>query len=288
MIATATAIIVSVQAMFISSRDLTLLAWILVAAFPLAIVFGVIAARRIDELTRSAAAAEAAREADREVERRRSELATWISHDLRTPLAGMRAMTEALQDGVAPEPSRYLSQLHHEVDRMSAMVDDLLALSRLQSGALSLDLVDLDVRDVVSDALASTEPLAREAQVALGGSAEAGLVVRADSRELARALANLLANALRHTPAGGSVQVTAERQGPDVVISVADECGGIPTEDLQRLFEPGWSGSAARSPGDGAGLGLAVVSGVMDAHGGRVRVRNTDTGCVFDLVLGTT
>lgn len=284
-IAVAVAVIVSVQAMFISSRDLTLIAWILVAAFPLAIVFGVIAARRIDELTRSAASAEAALAADREVERRRRELATWISHDLRTPLAGMRAMTEALQDGVAPDPQRYLDQLHHEVDRMSGMVDDLLALSRLQSGALALDLVDLDVRDAVSDALASTEPLARAAQVHVGGRADAGLVVRADSRELARALANLLANAVRHTPAGGAVDVTARREGPSVVISVADQCGGIPPEDLARLFEPGWSGSAARSPGDGAGLGLAVVSGVMEAFGGQVHVRNTEGGCVFDLAL---
>ena len=168
---------------------------------------------------------------------------------------------------------------------MSAMVDDLLALSRLHSGALALDLVDLDVRDVVSDALASSEPLARAAHVALGGHAEPGLVVRADSRELARALANLLANALRHTPAGGSVEVTARREGERVLISVADECGGIPAADLARLFEPGWSGSAARSPGDGAGLGLAVVSGVMDAHGGEVRVRNAEDGCVFDLAL---
>lgn len=284
-VAVAVAVLVSGQAMFISTRDLALIAWILVAAIPLAIIFGFLAARRIDELTRSAAAAEAARAADREVERRRSELATWISHDLRTPLAGMRAMTEALQDGVAPEPHRYLDQLHREVDRMSAMVDDLLALSRLQSGALALDQVDVDVRDVVSDALASAEPLARQSEVTLTGEAEGRLIVHADGRELARALANLLANALRHTPAGGAVSVVARTDGSSVVIAVADECGGIPAEDLSRLFEPGWSGSAARSPGDGAGLGLAVVSGVMEAHGGEVRVRNSTVGCVFELVL---
>lgn len=287
-LAVAVAVTVSVQAMFISSRDLALIAWILVSAFPLAVVFGVIAARRIDALARSAADAEADLAADRKVESRRRELAAWISHDLRTPLAGMRAMIEALQDRVAPDPQRYLDQLHHEVDRMSAMVDDLLALSRLQSGALSMDLVDLDVRDVVSDALASTEPLARAAGVHVEGKADASLIVRADGRALARALDNLLANGIRHTPSGGTVEVVARREGSDVVVSVTDECGGIPSDELARVFDPGWSGSAARSPGDGAGLGLAVVSGVMDAHGGHVRVHNSPGGCTFDLVLSGT
>lgn len=284
-IAVAVAVLVSGQAMFISSRDLAIIAWILVAAIPLAIVFGFLAARRIDELTRSAAAAEAALAADREVEQRRSELAAWISHDLRTPLAGMRAMTEALQDGVAPDPGRYLDQLHREVDRMSVMVDDLLALSRLRAGAVALARQDVDIHDVVSDALASAEPLARESGVMLTGDAERSLILSADGRELARALTNLLTNALRHTAPGGTVSVAAHRVGASIVISVADECGGIPEPDLRRIFEPGWSGSAARTPGDGAGLGLAVVSGVIEAHGGDVSARNTPVGCVFDLTL---
>ena len=284
-IAVAAALFVSGRAMFISSRDLTLLTWIVAAAFPLAIAFGIIAARRLDEQTRVAAAAAAELQADRELERRRREMASWISHDLRTPLAGMRAMTEALQDGVAPDPQRYYRQLHEEVDRLSGMVDDLLALSRLQSGERQLSLERIDVGDVVSDTLASAEPLARVQQIHLHGSADAGLVVRADGRELSRALANLVVNALRHTPADGSVTVTARREGEAVVISVADQCGGIPTEDVARLFEPGWSGSDARTPGDGAGLGLAVVQGVMSAHGGEVRVHNTADGCAFELSL---
>jgi signal transduction histidine kinase len=284
-IAVAAALFVSGRAMFISPRDLTLLAWIVAAAFPLAIIFGVVAARRLDEQTRAAAAAAAELEANRELERRRREMASWISHDLRTPLAGMRAMTEALEDGVAPDPQRYLRQLHQEVDRLSGMVDDLLALSRLQSGELQLAVDDIDVGDVVSDTLASAEPLARAQQVHLGGSAEPGLIVRADSRELSRALSNLVVNALRHTPPDGSVMVTVRRDAGDVIIAVTDECGGIPAAYLDRMFEPGWSGSASRTPGEGAGLGLAVVSGVMAAHGGAVRVHNTDDGCSFDLVL---
>jgi signal transduction histidine kinase len=284
-IAVASALVVSGRAMFISPRDLTLLAWIVAAAFPLAIVFGVVAARRLDEQTRAAAAAAAELEASRELERRRREMASWISHDLRTPLAGMRAMTEALEDGVAPDPARYLRQLHQEVDRLSGMVDDLLALSRLQSGELQLAVEDIDVGDVVSDTLASAEPLARAQRVQLEGSAEPGLIVRADGRELSRALSNLVVNALRHTPPDGSVVVSVRRDEGEVVIAVNDECGGIPDAYLERLFEPGWSGSAARSPGEGAGLGLAVVSEVMAAHGGQVRVHNTEDGCAFELSL---
>jgi len=284
-IAVAAALVVSGRAMFISPRDLTLLAWIVAAAFPLAVVFGVIAARRLDEQTRVAASAAAELEASHELERRRREMASWISHDLRTPLAGMRAMTEALEDGVAPDPPRYLRQLRQEVDRLSGMVDDLLALSRLQSGELQLSLEDIDVGDVVSDTLASAEPIARAQQVRLQGRSDGGLVVRADGRELSRALTNLVVNALRHTPPDGAVSVSARRAGAAVVIEVADQCGGIPAAHLDRMFEPGWSGSEARSPGEGAGLGLAVVNGVMAAHGGEVSVHNTEDGCSFELSL---
>lgn len=284
-IAVATALVVSGRAMFISPRDLTLLAWIVAAAFPLAVGFGVIAARRLDEQTRAAASAAAELEASRELERRRREMASWISHDLRTPLAGMRAMTEALEDGVAPDPPRYLRQLRQEVDRLSGMVDDLLALSRLQSGEMQLALDDIDVGDVVSDTLASTEPIARAQHVRLHGRSDTGLVVRADGRELSRALTNLVVNAVRHTPPEGAVSVSARREGSAIVIEVADQCGGIPAAQLDRMFEPGWSGSTARSPGEGAGLGLAVANGVMAAHGGDVSVRNTDGGCTFELRL---
>lgn len=283
-LAVAAAIIVSAQAMLISPVDLTLLAWTVAAAFPVAIAFGVVLVRRLDEQTRAAAAAEAELEASREVERRRREMVSWISHDLRTPLAGMRAMTEALQDGVAPDPRRYLDQLHHEVDRLSGMVDDLLALSRLQSGELRLRLDDVDVRDVVSDTLASMESLARARDVRLSGSVAPGVIIRADGRELSRALINLVDNALRHTAAGGAVTVSVEA-GNSLVISVDDECGGITDAHLGRMFEPGWSGSASRTPGEGAGLGLAVVDGIVAAHGGHIAVQNTSVGCRFEVHL---
>lgn len=284
-LAVGAALIVSGRSMFLAEQDLTLLAWIVVSALPFAVLFGVVAARRMDEQTRVAAAAAAELQASQEVERRRREMVTWVSHDLRTPLAGMRAMTEALEDGVAPDPQRYLRQLHSEVDRLSRMVDDLLALSRLQSGALQLRLEEIDVRDVLSDTLASAEPLARAEHVELVGDAPAGLRVRADGRELGRALTNLLTNAVRHTPSKGQVSATAEASGDAVTIRVEDECGGIDEADFARVFEPGWRGSAARTPGEGSGLGLAVVQEVVSAHEGQVTVRNTDLGCAFTIQL---
>lgn len=284
-LAVAAALVVSGRSMFLAEQDLTLLAWIVVAALPFALLFGILAARRLDRQVRAAAEASAALEASQELERRRREMVTWISHDLRTPLAGMRAMTEALEDGVAPEPDRYLRQLRGEVDHLSRMVDDLLALSRLQSGAIERHRDVVDLRDVLSDTLASAEPLARERGVRLEGSAEEKCEVWADGRDLGRAVTNLIGNAVRHTAAGSRVVVEAAARAGTVTITVTDECGGIPDADLERLFEPGWRGSAARTPGGGTGLGLAVVQEIVSAHGGTVSVANTSSGCAFTVTL---
>lgn len=279
------ALVVSSWAMFLSTRDVAIVAWIIAAAVPVALAFGFVAARRLDQATRAAATAQADLAASRELEQRRREMVAWISHDLRTPLAGLRAMTEALEDGVAPDPDRYHRQMHHEVDRLAGMVDDLLALSRLQSGELGLAVERIDARDVVSDTLAAADPLAAARGVRLRGESLPPLPVLADERELSRALSNLVVNAVRHTPAGGEVVLDAHRRDQSVILSVQDGCGGIPEADLARMFEPGWRREAARTPGDGAGLGLAVVHEVMAAHGGRVIVSNSGKGCRFDLVL---
>lgn len=286
-LAVGAALVVCGRAMFISPHDLTVLAWIVAAAVPLSLAFGLIAARRLDEQTRAAAEAAAELAASQEVERRRREMSSWISHDLRTPLAGMRAMTEALEDGVAPDPARYHRQLRQEVHRLSGMVDDLLALSRLQSDDLRLSFEQIDVGDVVSDTIAATDALAAAHGIRLTGHADGDLRVRADEREISRAITNLVTNGLRHTPQDGAVSVVAHREGAGVVISVTDACGGIPDADMARLFEPGWRGTPARTQatGEGAGLGLAVVQGVAAAHHGEVSVRNVEGGCRFDFRL---
>jgi len=239
------------------------------------------------ELTDTSAKLAKSRARERALEQSRRQLVAWVSHDLRTPLAGLRAMAEALEDGLAADPPRYHKQIRAEAERLATMVDDLFELSRIHSGTLQLspDVITLD--DLVSDVLASTEALAREHGVRLDGGASGQLVVRADPRELSRALTNLLANAIRHTPPGGCVHVEVRPRGGDALLTVADGCGGIPEADLPYVFDLAWRGTDARSPapGSGAGLGLAIVRGVVEAHQGSVRVANTGVGCCFELTL---
>jgi signal transduction histidine kinase len=211
----------------------------------------------------------------------------WVSHDLRTPLAGLRAMAEALEDGLAADPPRYHKQMRAEAERLATMVDDLFELSRIHSGTLQLSPDLITLNDLVSDVLSSTEALARERGVRLVGRATGQLAVRADPRELSRALTNLLTNAIRHTPMGGNVHVGARPEDEDALVSVTDGCGGIPEADLPHVFELAWRGTDARSPApdSGAGLGLAIVRGVVEAHRGSVRVVNTGDGCCFEMRL---
>jgi len=228
-----------------------------------------------------------ARESERRMERSRRQLVAWVSHDLRTPLAELRAMAEALEDGIAADTGRYHRQIRAEVARLSNMVDDLFELSRIESGTLSLSLDRIEVGDLVSDAVASMEALARGRGVQLTGVAGSPLMVQADARELSRALANLLANAIRHTPEGGCVQVAASAEAGGVLMTVADGCGGIPEADLALVFDLAWRGTSARTPGadSGAGLGLAIVRGIVEAHQGQVSVVNTRDGCRFEVRL---
>ncbi|MEU0053464.1 HAMP domain-containing sensor histidine kinase [Streptomyces sp. NPDC006184] len=247
------------------------------------------ATAELDALSRELAATSArlaeSRQRERASETSRRELVAWISHDLRTPLAGLRAMAEALEDGVAADPDRYLKQIRTEVERLDAMVGDLFELSRIHAGTLSLSLSRMSLYDLVGDALAGADPLAREHGVRLVGAHVEPVPVEIDGREMSRVLGNLLVNAIRRTPADGTVAVAAER-GPDgVVVSVSDGCGGIPEEDLPRVFDTGWRGTDARTPPGGAGLGLAIVRGIVEAHRGRTAVRNIPGGCRFEVTL---
>ncbi|MFI9270929.1 sensor histidine kinase [Kitasatospora sp. NPDC052896] len=256
------------------------------------------------ELAATSARLAQSREREQALESSRRELIAWISHDLRTPLAGLRAMAEALEDGVAPEPARYHARIRTEVDRLTGMVDDLFELSRIQAGALTLSLSRVSVYDLVGDAIAGAYPLARERGVRLSGEQVAPEPVEVDGREITRVLGNLLINAIRSTPTDGVVAVAARRERGEVVLSVTDGCGGIPEQDLARVFETGWRGGTARTPraarhaagrppgaavqhhGDtGAGLGLAIVRGIVEAHAGRASVRNVRGGCCFEIAL---
>ncbi|MEU4998699.1 HAMP domain-containing sensor histidine kinase [Streptomyces sp. NPDC021622] len=237
------------------------------------------------ELESTSARLAESRERERALETSRRELVAWISHDLRTPLAGLRAMSEALEDGVAADPDRYLRQIRTEVERLNGMVGDLFELSRIHAGALALTPSRMSAYDLVGDAIAGADPLAREHGVRLVGDRIDAVPVEVDGKEMSRVLGNLLINAIRRTPADGTVAVAARRSTDGVVLSVTDGCGGIPEEDLPRVFDTGWRGTHARTPPAGAGLGLAIVRGIVEAHQGRADVRNVTGGCCFEVVL---
>jgi signal transduction histidine kinase len=239
------------------------------------------------ELDATALKLRESRESERRMEASRRQLVAWVSHDLRTPLAGLRAMAEALQDGIATDTRRYHRQIFSEVTRLSTMVDDLFELSRIESGTLSLSPDWIEVSDLVSDTIASMEPVARARGVWLTGEADGPVPVHADPRELSRALSNLVTNAIRHTPEGGRVRVAATAEADEALITVADGCGGIPEADLARVFDLAWRGTPARTPDadGGAGLGLTIVRGIVEAHNGQVHVVNAGDGCSFEIRL---
>lgn len=220
---------------------------------------------------------------ERMLEESRRELVSWVSHDLRTPLAGMRAMAEALDDGMADDPARFHRQIRVDVDRMTAMVDDLFELSRIHAGALRIRPERIHLGDLVSDAVAGADPVARTRRVRLDGTVDAGVEVLADPAGLSRVITNLVMNAIRHTPADGVVAIHGWAVPHGVELSVSDGCGGIAERDLPRLFDVGWQGDSARSPATdlrdrGAGIGLAIVKGIVEAHDGRIDVENISDG----------
>jgi signal transduction histidine kinase len=190
---------------------------------------------------------------------------------------------------MADDPARYHKQIRVEVDRLSAMVDDLFELSRIHTGALRLSLAKVSLADLVSDTVAGADALAQSRGVHLSGQATGRVMVRADGREISRVLSNLVINAIRHTPSDGTVEIEASSGADGAVLAVSDGCGGISTTDIDRVFDIGWRGSDARTPGpgEGAGLGLAIARGIVEAHAGRITVGNTPTGCRFEVLLPT-
>ena len=239
------------------------------------------------ELASTAQRLAESRERERAMERSRRELVAWVSHDLRTPLAGLRAMAEALEDDVAEDPAMYHTRIRQSVDRLTGMVDDLFELSRIHAGALRLSLEHIPLADLIDEAVVGADPLARARGVRLFADVRTGRSVCVDVSEVSRALTNLVANAIRHTPHDGAVRVEAADHGGYAVLAITDACGGIPDDDLDRVFEVAWRGTKARTPDPqaGAGLGLAIVRGIVEAHAGAVDVRNVDHGCRFEVRL---
>ncbi|MEU4740951.1 HAMP domain-containing sensor histidine kinase [Actinosynnema sp. NPDC023658] len=228
-----------------------------------------------------------ARARERAAEASRRELVAWISHDLRTPLAGIRAMAEALADGVVSrrdEVTGYASRISAEAEALSGMVDDLFELSRITAGALRLTLSEVPLADVVSEVVAAESPVASRKGVRLLADAATWPVVLGSDPELARVVRNLLSNAIRHTPPDGTVAVQVGVEGSSALLRVDDGCGGIPEADLPRVFDVAFRGTPHRQP-VGGGLGLAIARGLVEAHRGTIDAHNHGRGCRFEVRL---
>jgi signal transduction histidine kinase len=201
----------------------------------------------------------------------RRQLVAHASHDLRTPLASLQAMLEAIEDGLRP-PGAYLPAMHDQVRHLGRLVDDLFELARIDAGALTLEMREVALGSLVEDCVRGVEASALARGVSLRSQVDEGIPpVRCAPDQVERVLLNLLTNALRHTPSDGAVAVLVAPDHEAVRISVEDTGEGIAAESLDQAFERFWrADSARRRDGAGAGLGLAIARGLVEAHGGRI------------------
>lgn len=227
----------------------------------------------------------------KELDHLRRDLVSWAGHDLRTPLSSIRLLVSALADEVVTDPQavqQYLQQTRKQVDQLSHLVDDLFEVSQLDAGGLPLHPEPASLSDLLSDTLESFSAQARERQVTLSGSVGPGIdPVLMDTQRMGRVLNNLVGNALRHTPQGGAVTLHAELAPGGVSVSVRDTGEGVLPEDLPHIFERFYRGDKSRSRASGgAGLGLVIAKGIVEAHGGRIRVESErGKGSIFIFTL---
>jgi signal transduction histidine kinase len=268
------------EMMLLERQEVMVIGLVLLVATPVAVVFGALVGRRVATLQSLAAG----QERDREVEERRAELISWLGHDLRTPLARMRVLTEAFEDGL--HPPDYSTRMLREVDALAVMIEDIATMSRLQSPVTRWADEPVDLAELASDVVNGNQPLADRLGITLEGQAPVPVIVRGEYTELQRAVNNLVVNALRHTRPDGFVRVRVTADEQNAHISVRDQCAGIPQRHLDRVFDPGWRGTTARTPGDGgAGLGLSIAQRVVRAHAGDITIRQCDDGCAFVITV---
>jgi signal transduction histidine kinase len=305
---------VTARLMFINKHDLTLATILLVFAAGIAIALGFFLSHtvtdNIDALNRGASAIasgqldtrvavigndemaelarafnkmasqlEAVERKQRELDTLRRNLIAWAGHDLRTPLASVRAIVEALADGVVEDEAtrtRYLRTAQRDIGALALLIDDLFEMAQIDAGGLTLDIQSYAMTDLISDTLESFSGMAAEKEITLDGAVQPGVdPVQCDARQISRVLTNLVGNALRHTPAGGRVFVRALPAEANVLVEVRDSGEGIPAEDLPHIFEQFYRAEKSRSrAGGGAGLGLAIAKGLVEAHGGEVHIRS--------------
>ncbi|MDT8304762.1 MAG: HAMP domain-containing sensor histidine kinase [Anaerolineae bacterium] len=219
---------------------------------------------------------------------RRRRLTADIAHDLRTPLAIIQGHAEALRDGVLPPGAETFTLIHDEAQRLGRLVEDLRTLSRAEAGELPLNSREVDAKELLAHLAAAYAPQAQARRIRLSTSAGPDLVaVRADPDRLAQVLGNLVDNALRHTPPGGEVTLTATRHGEELWLQIADNGPGIAPGDLPHIFERFYRGDRARSrQSGGSGLGLAIAHSLTAAHGGRLWAESEPgQGATFTVAL---
>ena len=311
--------------MYLSPHDLQVLLWVIAIATVMSIAAAIVTARvarrsfaalvesvqrvgdgevvatehnsrkELTELSRQLAdTSRRLADARAEIERidvSRRQFFAWISHDLRTPLAGISALSEALEDDMVEHPGDYLRQIRGQVTTMSRLVDDLFELSQIQSGTLRLRVEDIELLDIVSDAVADVHPLADAREIRIAHAGVEGQTIQADAHELTRAVVNLLTNSVRHAPTDSEILITAVRHDDHLILSVRDQGDGVDSRDLTRMFDIGWRAGTARTPipntdgSTGAGLGLAIVQGIIEAHGGHVNAENVEQGFRLNVAL---
>ena len=319
-------IYVTSQLMFVSVHDFLLLGLLLIFAGVLSVSFGYLLAASItqslwllqegarkiaggdlsarvklteaDELAEVAAAfntmaGELQRSFARQkqLEQSRRDLVAAVSHDLRTPLTSIRAMLEALADGVVSEPAtveRYYVTMRAQIQNLSGLINDLFELSQLETEQVKLRLELVNLNDLLSDVLETMQAQARAKQVTLEGAFSTDLpLVQVEPAKIQRVLYNLTQNAIQHTPAGGSIALATQLTPGGVQIDVTDTGEGIAAEDLPRVFDQFFRGEKSRSRATGgAGLGLAIAKRIVEAHHGRIWVESQlGQGARFSLLL---
>ena len=217
----------------------------------------------------------------RRLETQRRDFVANVSHELRTPLSALKAMVETLRAGAMRDPAAaddFLARIDHEIDGLTDLVGDLLALTRMEAGDEALDLRDTDAADLVREAAARLEPLAARAQIRLATATDAsGARVRVDPARMAQVLANLVHNAIKFTPAGGTVTLGTTSTPSKVTLFVRDTGAGIDPTDLERIFERFFKSDPSRASG-GTGLGLAIAKHAVQAHGGTIGAASDGRG----------
>ena len=210
----------------------------------------------------------------------RRDLVAWAGHDLRTPLAGVRVLVEALADGMIDDPAtsrRYLQQARKQIDHLSLLIDDLFQVSQLDAGGIPLNLEPASLADLISDTLENFSGQASQQQIQLTGRASPEIdPVSMDVQRIGRVLNNLVDNAFRYTREGGSISIQAEAASGRVRVTVQDSGDGISPTDLPHVFDRYYRGEKSRNQATGGtGLGLAIAKGIVEAHGGQIGVESS-------------